>query len=165
MLQIKENLAQRKLNLDDMNELIELWKGDYSLGSKRNEESVKKYKDTLQSRISELCDAIDDANTDRVYQIMDELLRAKIPDDPLQSENGYRGLNYHYSNVISTCTSDDGNLARLKIELSYVMDGYAQKWVEIDADSMPNDVILKLLTIARFLEANSLSQKPEFNGF
>lgn len=165
LLQIKENLEMRKLDLNDITELIELWKGDYSSNSQKNEEAIKLYKEALQNRMEELCDAMDEANIDKVYGIMNELLRANLPDDPSQPENGYRNLNYYYGNVVRICTSKEENKEFLKKNLSYLMDGYAQKWVEMDADSMPNDVILKLLTIARFLEANSLSQKPEFNGF
>lgn len=44
----------------------------------------------------------------------------------------------------------------LKTNLSYLMDGYAQKWVEINIDSMSKTVILKLITVARFLESDDI---------
>lgn len=76
LLQIKENLEMRKLDLNDITELILLWEGDYSSGSQKNEEAIRLYKDALQNRIGELYDAMDDANIDKAYSIMNELLQA-----------------------------------------------------------------------------------------
>lgn len=158
LLQIKANLEARCSDLNDITELTELWEGNYSAGSQKNEEAIKLYKNALQARIGELCDAMDRADIENAYDIMNKLLRANIPDDPLSPENGYRGLNYHYGNVVKMCTSEEGYLAILKAGVSYVMGGYAQKWVEIDVDSMSKDVILKLLTVARFLESDDILQ-------
>ena len=158
LLHIKTNLEARCSDLNDITELIELWKGDYSAGSQKNEEAIRLYKNALQARIGVLCDAMNRADIENAYDIMNQLLRANIPDDPWSPENGYRGLNYHYGNVVKMCTSEKSNTAFLKRDLSYVMEGYAQKWVEIDVDSMSKDTILKLLTVAQFLESNHILQ-------
>ena len=158
LLHIKANLEARCSDLNDITELIELWKGDYSAGSQKNEEAIRLYKNALQARIGVLWDAMNRADIGNAYDIMNQLLRTNIPDDPWSPENGYRGLNYHHGNVVKMCTSEKSNTAFLKRDLSYVMEGYAQKWVEIDVDSMSKDTILKLLTVAQFLESNHILQ-------
>lgn len=132
-------------------------------GCAKNEEVVGKYRVALKSILPLVCDAVDKGDYNTAAQIIDSIISAEIPDWVECPDNGYRGLNYYYGNVVVACA--DGNdtwKCRMAVDLDIVMKGYAAKWVNIDPVVMTNGEIIILLAAARWMESEECRRRGMF---
>lgn len=146
-------------------------------GHGNNEEVVRKYRDALRSILPLVCNAVDNGDYNLAAQTIDSVISSEIPDWPECPDNGYRGLNYYYGNVVVACADNDNTWKhKMTVDLDIVMKGYAAKWVDIEPPAMSNEEILVLLAAARWMESAECRRKgmfprksfsyvfPSFNG-
>lgn len=153
--QILDIYKERQEKTSDLEDFFHLLQTEITSGYPKNQRSVKQYKDVLESEIPNICDAVDTGDYNKVATIIRHLLFANIQRLSKCANDKDMMLTYQYGNIIKYCNQESNEQWRrlIKRDLPYVMEGFAQKWVSIDCDSMPKDEVLLLLRTARFLES------------
>lgn len=155
--QLRKIYGERHEDASCIEEFAHLLETPLSLGCSMNEKSVRRYRDALRAAIPAVCDAVDNGNHNDVAHIVNALVNARMPDSSECSNKMYRNTNYHYGKIATCCHSHNESdwRQRVMLDLPYVMEGYAAKWVVVNPETMSKDEIMLLLSAARFLEATA----------
>lgn len=151
--QLREIYSEQDEIVYLIDEILERLNVTLSSGYIKNENTLSKYKDSIQKTIPLICDAINANDFDTVVNIITKITSPFIPEN-LTNPNNFGYLNGKISEI---CSKND-NMWRehIKAYLDYLLKSYASKWIEIDFDKMPKEEILLLLSIANYLEFNIL---------
>lgn len=112
-----------------------------------NSEAISAYREAIIKNISDLCDATDSLDYEKLEDILSGILRA----DPKKM---YPSANYHLEKIYTYLTdySGESNVAYGKEQAALFSKEFARKWVTITPEEMSYAEIQLLVSAACYLE-------------
>lgn len=143
---------ERYIQTYEVRRLLSILTCPYS--TPKNQKSLEQVHEAIFNIIPSLCDAIDDMDGELFYNIADTIVGAR-PKKP------YEMFFYHMEKIFSYLSpnaypSDQSWGLRQADEFS---KEFAQKWVDIDVNTMDYEEIKALVTVSCYLEAQKQNQE------
>ena len=127
--------------------------------NKKNNVNVQKYRTAIINKLPELCDAVDELNSDKIFDIVAELTKS-----PSKMHNGagyqlekiymYLDENFEYEEPSIGSNEEWG-----RFQAGEFSKEFAKKWVDIDLTTMSNSEIKLLVAVACYLENQDQNKK------
>ena len=147
--EIKTITEQRYMEIYPIDEVISYM--ECELTDDSNNESVNKYKEYVIGKLDNLCDAMDELDYEKQYNIEDSMTRFNL-------RNLYPGFDYQIVKIYSNLGDDDIFYSGSDMEWGLLQakefyESFGKKWVNIDTRIMSNTEIKLLVTTACYLES------------
>jgi hypothetical protein len=139
---VKSILEERCIDAGEIENLIVYLKCECSL--EENYESVEKFKNAIKIVIPQICDAMDEYNHDRIYDIIRDILYPR--------PKAHQMLNYQLEKIYCYLNNDYGDTEWGLIQAEQFANEFAKKWVIIKPREMSFDEIKLLTSVACYLE-------------
>lgn len=122
-----------------------------------NNKSLEIYKNKIESIIPKICDGLDNYEHEFVYDTLNEVIY-KIP-------KGYPDMHYQLEKIQGYLTDDSSysNIIWGLNQAKLFANGFAKKWVIIDAEKMSYQEIKMLTDVACYLEWNNQNNGGDLN--
>lgn len=123
----------------------------------KNEKSLERYREAFQAILPLISEAVSLGDYNTSSHLITEITLARI----LENTNAPSNISYYHGKITEICgklkfCKKDEEVLNLttcfKGYVSFLMEEYATKWIEIDFDTMSQQEIEFLLNIARYLE-------------
>lgn len=153
---IKSILEERYEYAYDIDELISLLTCKYT--RPENEKYVTLVQKELIKKIPDICDAIDNMDTETAYQTYKDILYSR----PTEM---HQGAGYELEKIFCYLTDDTRYMDQEfgKMMAKSFTKGFASKWVVMDIDNMSFEEIQMLTRIACFMEKRDQDNKKKDN--
>jgi hypothetical protein len=154
---IKSILEERYAETYDIDKMLSLLNCKYT--KEENKTVVENVQQELIQKIPAICDAIDDLDYERAYDIYGYILYSR----PIEMHDG---ADYELEKIFCCLNNDSGYGDQMfgKMMAKLFTKGFASNWVVIDVDNMNFEEIQMLTRIACFMEKQKQDNPKEQNA-